>query len=279
MSQKYQYTTIDTILSKYLRDFKGLPFDEGDLIEWIGEALGFMKVPNVSEEDVVFLEVRNHIVEIPTGLHYIIQIARNNDWDGVTPVTEKSTEEAPEMTSSLQGYNSYYAWYNSLILSRKFSPVRLANHSFFNTLVCRLTVAEGLYLENRDEYGIVGNQIRFSFKSGIVAIAYLRTKIDKCTGYPMIPDHESAKAAITYYLAWKVKECEGFNHREGAMQLAAAAEERWLKYIKQFNNYNKMPTTVDELEDLRKQSSYLLPRSQPFYGFFGNTIGLTSRSR
>lgn len=275
MSQKYQYTTIDTILSKYLRDFKGLPFDEGDLIEWIGEALGYMKIPNVSEEDVHFVEVVNHRAALPSGLHYIIQVAKSTEWDGETSLTELASAET-EISLDTE-FNSYYSWYKQLIEKRKFIPVSLADHSFFKSLVCKLQVSEGLYQTTKEEYTLVGDEILCSFSSGLIAIAYLRTKIDKCTGYPMIPDHESAKAAITYYLAWKVKECEAMNHREGSLQLSQLAESKWLKYIKQFRNDSKMPTTVDEMENLRKQSSYLLPRTLPIYGFFGNTGGITSR--
>jgi hypothetical protein len=85
----------------------------------------------------------------------------------------------------------------------------------------------------------------------------------------MIPEDESAKAAITYYLGWKTQERECWNHREGSCQLAEKAEQRWLKYIKQFTNKGKMPWGTDEYEDLMEQSNYLLPRNKRYYGFFG----------
>ena len=102
---------------------------------------------------------------------------------------------------------------------------------------------------------------------------------DPKTGYPMVPDDESAKSAITYYLAWKFKQREMYNHREGAAALSMDAEQHWLKYIKQFKAKTKMPSTIDDLEDLKVQSSYLIPRRRRYDNFFGkiNASAYTSR--
>jgi hypothetical protein len=308
MQDRFQYVTVDTILSKYLRDFKGSDLNEDEAIEWIGEALGFMQMASASEEGIAFLEVKNYQAALPNGLHYIIQVAKNNHWtptevESCTPqvIVEELTPMGPNsdcescagggwtedlVAVDCQGeligdqeiayYRPYFdlqyeylGWVYSKAYTTKFTPVRLANHTFFNTLVCQTEESSGLYNEHRDEYTIVGDQLRFSFKEGYVALAYLRQRVDKETGYPLVPDDESAKAAITYYLGWKMKEREGWNHREGAMQLAQIAEQRWLKYIKQFKNKAKMPWGTDEYEDLMEQGNYLIPRRKRYYGFFG----------
>ena len=312
MQQRYQYVTVDTILSKYLRDFRGNELNEDDAIEWIGEALGHMKMATLSEEAIAFLEVKNYQAALPNGLHYIIQVAKNNSWSPAETVscTPQAiiTELTPESSQTGCGCSTccstpandmvlldcqgeliadpevgyyrpyfdlqyeYLGWVHSKSFRTKFTPVRLANHTFFNTLVCQNNDTKGLYNDTTytaDEYSIVEDQLRFSFKEGLVAVAYLRSKVDLETGYPLVPDDESAKAAITYYLGWKVKEREAWNHREGAMQLAQVAEARWLKYIKQFKNKAKMPWGTDEYEDLMEQGNYLLPRNKRYYGFFG----------
>ena len=309
MNQRFQYVTVDTILSKYLRDFRGNELNEDDAIEWIGEALGHMKMATLSEEAIAFLEVKNYQAALPNGLHYIIQVAKNNSWvstekttctpqsiiEEINPLVQNNPTGCLGTSSNLvllncQGeiigdsevayYRPYFdlqyeylGWVHSKAFRTKFTPVRLANHTFFNTLVCQTEENAGLYNENTagatDEYSIVEDQLRFSFKEGMVAVAYLRTKVDLETGYPMVPDDESAKAAITYYLGWKTKEREAWNHREGAMQIAQVAEARWLKYIKQFKNKAKMPWGTDEYEDLMEGSNYLLPRRKRYYGFFG----------
>lgn len=302
MKQRFNFVTVDTILSKFLRDYKGLEINEDEAIEWIGEALGFMQIASVSEEAVAFLEVKGYHAQLPNGLQHIIQLARDNQWCPTTPeicapvsileeIIPPSTSpctdcNTPVVVADCQGhilgdyeivyYRPYYdlkwefsMWYSYLRGSRRFTPIRLANHSFFNTLVCSLPNADGLYTTSRDEYTVVADHLRFSFETGFVALSYLRQVTDPDTGYPLIPDDESCKAAITYYLGWKSKEREGWNHREGAMQLAQLAEQRWLKYVKQFKNKAKMPSGVDEYQNLKDQSLYLLPNQKRYYGYFG----------
>jgi hypothetical protein len=305
MSQKFQYVTVDTILSKYLRDFRGLELNEDDAVEWIGEALGHIKIATLSEEAVAFLEVKNYQAALPNGLQYIIQVAKNNRWtpaqkEVCTPQVITTGLEQSCTTSSCvtpakdmvlldcQGnfilepevayYRPYFDlqfeyldWFHSKTFREAFTPVRLANHSFFNSIVCQTKDTETLYnnINHYDEYTVVQDNLRFSFKEGFVALSYLRSKVDLETGYPMVPDDESAKAAITYYLGWKTKERECWNHREGACQLAQLAEQRWLKYIKQFKNKVKMPWGVDDYQDLMDQSNYLIPRNKRYFGFFG----------
>jgi hypothetical protein len=298
--QKFQFVTVDTILAKYSRDFRGLGINTDDAVEWIGETLGFMKIASASKESIVFAEVKNYQVEIPKGLHYIIQIARKNDWsqeESAASIIESVVVEDPDCTdcgadiSNLVLVDSdgrilgdqevayyrphfnlqhpYTQWSNSPYKKKQFTPVTLADASFFDSLVCQTEETQGLYKSYSDEYTIVQDQLRFNFKEGFVAIAYLGQMIDCDTGYPMVPDDESAKAAITYYLGWKTKEREGWNHREGSMQLAQMAESRWLKYIKQFKNKAKMPTGADQYQKLMEQHSYLVPNRERYYGFFG----------
>lgn len=301
--QKFQFTTVDTILSKYHRDFKGLAINESDAVEWIGEALGFMKVASATEEAVAFLEVKNYQAPIPNGLHYIIQLARDNQWSPTT--TETCTPQV--LISQIEGNDdctscntphqgvltdcqgaligdyevAYYRpffdvqcgfdkWMGFMRRVRRFTPIRLANNSFFNSLVCHVEEYEAMSHNTfRDEYTIVQDNLRFNFKEGFVALAYNRQMLDKATGYPMVPDDESARAAITYYLGWKFKEQECWNHREGSCQLADRAEAKWLKYVKQFKSKAKMPTGVDDYQDLMDQSLYMIPRHKAYYGFFG----------
>lgn len=297
--QKFQFIKIDSILSKFQRDFRGLDINESDAIEWIGEALGFMKTANASEEAVAFIEVKNYQADIPNGLHYITQIAKHNSWTKpadnecctteiltslnvsppVIPCTVPLTDCQGNLTCNdfeVAYYRPFFdlqyeflQWASCNARKNNFTPVRLANHSFFNTLVCKEEGMENLYSSCQDEYTIVQDQLRFSFKEGFIALAHIRQMIDKDTGYPMIPDDEYARAAITYYLGWKVKEQEGWNHREGAMQLAQIAKQSWESYIKKFKNKGKMPSGIDQYQNLMEQSKYLIPRQNRYYGFFG----------
>ena len=89
MENKFNYVSVETIFSKIHRDLRGIDIEESDVIEWIGEALGFMRVPGIDEEAVAFAEVVNNKCDLPIGLKSILQIARNNSWvaptDDVAP--------------------------------------------------------------------------------------------------------------------------------------------------------------------------------------------------
>lgn len=301
---KFQYVTVENILAKYTRDFRNLEVSETDAIEWIGEALGFMKLATASEEAIAFLEVKNYQAALPNGLHYIIQIARNTEWDEAQPEqscstntivncittcdTEQEEESCPVVTDCKgqivnKNYDiayyrpyfdlqyEYHLWRQSDYFREKWEAVRLANHSFFNSIVCQDPNDSDIYRNqyHYEEYTIAGDMLRFSFESGYVAVAYLRQRVDPATGYPMIPDDEYARNAVTYYLAWKIKQREAYLHREGAMPLAKDAQSQWESYIKKFKNKAKMPHGLDQYQNLAEQSRYLIPRHNRYYGFFG----------
>ena len=77
---KTNFVSVDTIFSKLGRDLRGTPIEEADVIEWIGEALSFMKVSGINEEAVAFMEVKDNRAPLPEGFKCIIQVARNLNW-------------------------------------------------------------------------------------------------------------------------------------------------------------------------------------------------------
>jgi len=310
--QKFGYVSTGNILAKYHRDFRGLDVHESDAIEWIGESLGFMKIASAQEEAIAFIEVKNNEAVLPNGLHYIIGIAKDNYWTKEEPTTCASDVveaicaddcvdcncadecvmvdcnglrlDGKEFTYyrpyfDLQG--EYYGWCNTSYYQERYSPIRLANHSFFNSLVCQDPDVSDIYRKgsSHEEYTIIENSIlRFSFKEGFIAVAYLRQKVEEGTGYPMIPDNEYARSAITYYMTWKTKQRECYMHREGACALADRAQIQWERYIKKFKNFAKMPSGVDQHQNLAEASRYLIPRHNRYYGFFGKLGRMENRT-
>lgn len=313
MAQRYEFVTVDRVLAKHARDLRGHDIHESDALEWIGEALGFMKVPNVSEEAVAFVEVKNHEAELPSSFHYITQVAKYNGadqltisdvvYDGATestPETEDDTVE-PQVGVALDEngnliddtYYAYYrpyfdlqyeylGWANARIRQTAFSPVRLADHTFFNSIVCKEEDEriKELYKSCGDEYTVVQNtrKLRFSFKEGFVAVAFTRQMIDKETGYPMIPDNQYCINAINYYMTWMLWQRQFYLNRDGAERKMMYAERNWEKYIRRFKNHAKQPFGVDDYEDLKNQSKYLIPRNNVYDNFFGNLSNSENRS-
>ena len=290
-----EYTNVNRILAKFHRDLKGVSLNEKDAVEWIGEALDFLKVYATLESVVTFLEVKDYQTIMPPFTHLILQVARDNSFvssselDPDSFLVEVENEENPPhvcLNCNNEIVNDYYVgyyrpypdllWeYNPWTLSTSykasFTPVRLADNSFFNNIVCK---EKGeIYNSCRDEYTIVGTterKLRFSFQTGMVAVSYLRNAIDKDTGYPLIPDDIRFITAINYYLQWKIAEWYNWNGREGFNYIVQDSERKWLKYAKQAKNYAKMPKSLDDYQDLLEQSHYLIPDYNKYYSFFGN---------
>lgn len=319
--QKFNYTSVDTIFAKFSRDLRGTDLHESDVIEWIGEALGFLKVAEIQDEALAFIEVKNHKAELPENFQDIIQVARYNNWKGPTDdlspcktlenICNENNNENSECDSRyllrdssessrryiitdcqgniVDGEDNisyfrprfdlkweYEGWMRSSYYRGNFTPVRLANNTFLNSIVCTETDPDvkGLYQGSIDEYTLVGGfpvrELRFSFKEGYIALAYHRAMIDDETGYPLIPDDISHITAITYYIKWKLAERFRWDGREGFAQEARDAEEKWLKYVRQANNKSKMPRGADQYQNMMEQSMYLIPRTRKYHGFFGS---------
>lgn len=286
-----EYITVDRIFSKLHRDLKGIDFNESDVIEMIGEALDFLKIKGNQEEAVSFLNVKDYHAELPCGFQMVLQIARNNYYTPennlkICPeptITEEEvavinrdccSDEIPESTHTPVPYNlnwSYQSFTNSPYYKALFTPVRLSNNTFFNSLVCK-EFDESPYHSCDDEYTIVGHterRLRFSFKEGRIALSFLKTILDPETGYPLIPDQVSYITAITYYIKWKIAESHQWSGRQGFAGLAEASERRWLKYVSQAKNYTFMPKTLDDYQDLLEMSHRLIPSHRRYYGYFG----------
>lgn len=297
-----QYTSIETIFSKFQRDLRETDISEADIVEWTAEALGFMKIPEIQEEAVAFIEVENYQADLPCGFQGVIQIARDNEWtpldkeSGTTAADVVETMEEPSSSipiivdcqgnlvgeAELAYYRPYFdlryeyaAWSGSGYYRERFTPVRLANHSFIGSLVAELNkeYPSGIYNNSTDEYTIAGSfpnlVLRFSFKEGFIALSYLRTALDDTTGYPLIPDDIRFITAITYYIKWKMAERLRWNGREGFAAEAQDAEAKWNKYVRQALNYAKMPSGIDQYQNLMENSLYLIPRTRKYYGYFG----------
>lgn len=297
------YTSIDTIFSKFYRDIKDSDISETDIVEWAGEALDFMSVYETQEQAVAFIEVKNYTAEMPDGIKYLTQIARDNNFscpvetetttgcpnDVITACTNPLEEPAPmepvpiacdgrPLTDyDLAYYRPYFdlQWEHSFFYKtgyykNNYTPVRLSNNTLFKNFVCEETETEHY---GEDEYTIIGTtqkQFRLSFKEGRILVSYLRTAIDKENGYPLIPENVSVNNAILYYIKWKIAEMEMWNHKEGSVAQVQYNNKQWLKYCKQAKNYFKMPKTIDDHQNLLEESYQLIPRHKRYYGFFGN---------
>lgn len=287
------FTTIDRILSKLYSELRGTDLNETDLIEWIGEALEFLKVYKTQAQYVSILSVENYQTKLPIGFQNVLQVARFND--DYEEDFEKCLQEFKDVDESEEEpkivvnncdpcpdcYKPYFDmqwqyidWTQHFIYKRYFTPVRLSNHTLFNTLVCKEKDFEQLYSEScSDEYtivGVVNRHLRFSFKKGVAALAYLGVALDSDTGYPLVPDHISFITAVSHYVKFKIAERLDWNGRQGYAQKMKSNYDLWLKYARQAKNYAKMPKTIDEYQNNLERSHNLIPNHNSYYNYFGN---------
>lgn len=292
-----KFTSMDRIFNKIQRELM-IDINSIDVIEWTGEALEFINAIRAKEEAVAFLTVSNYQTEIPFNLHKIIQIARNINVssDTVTTTTTTTTEEecgndypicldaagTPLSDYDVAYYRPYYDlqyeynfWRNTNAYQRCYQPVRLTNHSFFNSLVCSEngTDCNGLsaiYHNEQYEYNVIeGKILRFNFETGLIALAYVRNMLD-ADGLPMIPDDISFTNAITSYITLKYMKREFYSNKQGSSQKVALAQQDWVWYCKQASNKSLIPKGEDEMQNLVEQTTYLIPRRNSYSNYFGN---------
>lgn len=165
----------------------------------------------------------------------------------------------------------YSPWTNSPIYRKCFSPVRLTNHSFFDTLVAKEDNYDMLYEQGvREEYNIYGGDtVKFSFCDGQIALAYTRIALDAETGWPKIPDEVSYITACVYYIIWKLMNKDFYQGRDGSEKRLAQANSEWVHYCNQAGNKALMLSGEDEYQNFMDERSYLLPRMNRYSNFFG----------
>lgn len=92
-----KYVNINRIFSKIGRDIKDTEVNETDVIEWIGEALEFLEVPQILVEEVKFIEVKDYHIDMPKNLHMITQIAKNSNFNkketSICDIEEEETDK------------------------------------------------------------------------------------------------------------------------------------------------------------------------------------------
>ena len=307
MGRKYKFISVDRVLSKLYRDLGLEEISETDVVEWVGEALEAIGTTNMYEEAVAFLEIKDHRAELPNWLHAIIQVAKNNEWSpnnkqcacpanvlldcNQSEMLNIEEEDCPcrgtnrdAVTLDCHGniiedyelayYRPYfdlryeYDLWRSSHYYRNYTPIRLANHTFFNSIVC--PEESSIYSPSCvDEYTIQDNEIRTSFKEGFIAISYYKQKIDENTGYPLIPDNYSVITAITMYITMKYMARMWYMGRESYNDKYQKAEQDWHWYCKQASTNSIMPHGLDEHQNLLESRHQLIPKHNRYYGFLG----------
>jgi hypothetical protein len=166
----------------------------------------------------------------------------------------------------------YEGWTRSAMYNRCYVPVRLAQQSFFDSIVCTEKTHDpnglrSLYNATYEEYTIRDPYIRFNFKEGSVAISYNRTQVDD-KGLPMVPDNRNVTEGIMAYVRYKMESKKFYNGEPNDKRMLKS-EQDWQWYCLQAANWLMIHKTTDEWQNSLDQRSYLLPRVHRYFGYFG----------
>jgi hypothetical protein len=278
-----KYVSIESILTKIYRDY-GKQLDEGDIIEWVGEALDALIAGTVAfDKKVAIMTVKDHQCLLPNNCESILQIARNNDFDVSSISTLPNQDDIKfydtdgnliDQTTDLtiipymEVYFSSTFW-NSTKLQERFSPVRLSGNTFFDEIT-PLEVRENPYKRNNFEYTIIDESIlRFNFIEGQIYIAFYQRKLSE-NGFPMIPDHYVFQKAIESYVMWRISNKEFYNHVQGSDARLIKSESDWIKFKEQARALSIIPQTIDEMERLVRNNNNIVQGSSRYENYFDN---------
>ena len=270
MPKQFKYVSSSTIISKVIRDLGVTDINKSDMIEWMGEAIQAIGTNGMKEESVMFLEIANHVADLPSEVSEVVKVYRNHKYDigdCVLPleaaVEDEHTveihdvtcgcdiipdEDLPRWTRRFERRWEYLDWDVSPLRTNRFTPIALSSAILFSGVTCE-AINEGLSTCSGDEYQLQNGAIKTSFPTGQVAIAYRHTPLDS-EGYPMIPDLYSVQAAITHYISYKLFARMWYQGREGMSDKMQWADREYQFYVKQAKNDTWMLYGIDEHQNM-----------------------------
>ena len=182
----YSYTSAKQVIAKVLADNDSQEATHRipDMVEWIGEALEKIGAfptlaTNVTgKEGIPLLEVTNYQVQLPTGLHGIIQAS-------YTP-----TGEAPfyPMRAATGSYDSNRGTTIEDGLGGYTTEEEVSNETAFDRDLTYVTTL---------------NYMKLNVYEGYVLLAYTSIPVDD-DGFPLVPDDISFLDALYWYINMKL---------------------------------------------------------------------------
>ena len=260
--------------------------------EWAYRGLKGIPTNQIYQNKVTILQVKEHKFILPADLKYIYQMAWKQT---TTQALEQALEtiaksvrqlpsdvEDPNTTPGIAAYYENGGYFDGSTLSRQilsmyfdknklgWSPLRLSTNSFALALHCGYSVPS--CPECQHEYTIDTDMVgTTSMKEGCILISYMCYPKDD-SGLLLIPDDPDVKEAIFNYVMYRYWLTKVIS--SGAMNRNAKAESKdhWNMYklIAGTAAGNLNMPTLDQLENLRKQSNRLVPKAERYDSFFIN---------
>lgn len=239
----YKYASVYNIVEKLYRDYEHQSeLDIWDVIEWSGEALEFIGAGQQYEDRVAELDIKNAMAVLPCNFHSQPQAAFNGK-----PMSYSTGSFAP------------------LAISSSSSQSNVVNGTAVNETSFPTSGTGGSGAGIANNYYITDGVFVTNIMTGTVVLQYRATKTDK-EGYPMIPDMQSYRTAITKYCQMMLDVRDA---RKGRIEKswATKSEADWQWYCGQARGEANMPNLV-YTEAIKNQWVKLKPNQNSHDSFY-----------
>lgn len=262
----YQYIPIDSVLYNISLDIDPPYYNEHKFKEWAIRGYRKLNAKDKYTEKVTLVQVSEHKAQLPSDVKYINQIAYKE--------TLNSTED--QAILDLLGIGDTEAqfintenWLNRLNRVTSWKPLKKSTNSFIYTVTLSNNIFPNLdYTECCDhEYTVdQGLCLTTTLRNGYIWVSYLAYATDdKCR--ILIPDDEDLKDAIAHYCMYRF-----WNSKVISGDKLAINERDW--NLSQYQTLlakasGKLNSPdIDTLENIRKITTRIVPRSEHYNGFF-----------
>lgn len=273
----YRNTSVKKVIAKVFAD---LNLQEGehrisDFIEWAGEALikigAFPSFINkvTGKDDVPPLIISDYTAKLPHDFYNLIQVVYSENqngpyypmryattsfsYKGGSSSTTASASDSDIVTLAMSLYDLTYEQALSKINTEPETKEMLTA-----MLTTSKSAKSGENIDTTTDYTYIINSgyIRTNVKSGYLMLAYQAIPIDS-EGYPLIPDNESFREAIYWYIVMKLTYPEW---RAGKVRDVVYYDTRrsWNYYSKQAYGNAMMPNK-DQIESIKNAWLRLIP--------------------
>lgn len=209
---KFKFVSAKEIMARVIRSlgYKLPSTYQDDVLEWIGEGIGFIQVTNslvyastgeCGDEDELIC--KNHCVSLPCG--FVSILAVENEYGARLAQSSGVSSNSRYMDNSrISVFETNPYWHQTsdgLPTDKPGTSIPLYGED----------IHQATEVTNGSFYDIRGNYLQTSFESGFVRVHYLSVPVDK-EGYPLIPDNENFKQAIEWHIIKRLVG-SGYEHK------------------------------------------------------------------
>lgn len=266
----YKFVSIKNVVEKIYRDFDHQEeLDIADVIEWFGEALQKIGVGIQDVEKESIIKVENHCAILPCDFHDFGQgmVSYNGEpmqWyiGKYGPIYADSEQSDTEGTTRSEKVNEGDNRWNSLAVD----PDTFPTNANIKSRTFR-RIPETFYIDN--------SRLITCVKEGDVHIVYRALRLDS-EGYPMIPDVESYRSALSSY-AQMMMDRRLWRSGKIPDKVFAETKRDWEKFCREARGDGLMPN-LSKMEAIKRMWVRLKPNMNSYKTAF-NDLGLESTQK